>query len=156
MTPGTSIREARAEDLDAICEIERKAFPGPTAYSRRQMRYLLLKAHGSSRVALHDGAVRGYAIVLHRSGSGTSGLESIAVHPGWRGRGIGAALLASAEGLCRCRGDHVLRVEVSEGNGAAIRMYSEAGYRSVERLVDFYLYEHHGTRHAIRMDKVLS
>jgi GNAT superfamily N-acetyltransferase len=51
------------------------------------------------------------------------------VRPGWRGRGVGAALLRAAVDAARARpGIEVLRLTVTEGNGFALRLYRSAGF----------------------------
>jgi ribosomal protein S18 acetylase RimI-like enzyme len=54
---------------------------------------------------------------------------SIAVDPGWRGRGIGALLLARAEAEARQRGFERMNLTVHADNIAAIRLYERCGWR---------------------------
>jgi len=55
-------------------------------------------------------------------------LEDAFVLPEWRNRGIGTALLASAERATADRGDRGLSLAVSVGNAAARRLYARLGY----------------------------
>lgn len=60
------------------------------------------------------------------------------VDRGWRGRGVGSALLAAAAGWARDRGLHKLCLEVFAHNAAAIAAYRKAGYAEEGRRVAQY------------------
>jgi ribosomal protein S18 acetylase RimI-like enzyme len=47
---------------------------------------------------------------------------------GWRGRGVGSALLAAAIGWARSHGLHKLSLEVFAHNTAAITLYRKRGF----------------------------
>jgi len=55
-------------------------------------------------------------------------VHDLAVAPGWRGRGIGRALLAAVAAEARSRGACKVTLEVLEGNAAARRVYERAGF----------------------------
>lgn len=55
-------------------------------------------------------------------------IHDIAVHAGHRGRGVGAALLAAAEGAARARGCCKLTLEVLSNNRPALAAYARAGF----------------------------
>jgi ribosomal protein S18 acetylase RimI-like enzyme len=56
-------------------------------------------------------------------------IESLAVLPSHRGRGIGTQLLAGLERELRAIGVRDLIIGVLPGNEAAIRLYQRHGYR---------------------------
>ncbi|TIS81117.1 MAG: GNAT family N-acetyltransferase, partial [Mesorhizobium sp.] len=89
-------------------------------------------------VAEIDGRVGGYAIVLFRKGSGVARLYSIAVGPFFGGLGIGRQLLSAAEEAAFEHGRMMLRLEVREDNGRAIRIYEQGGYRKIGREPGYY------------------
>ncbi len=149
------IRLANCDDLDAIMEIEQKCFPGSTAYSRRQLAYLLLHANSASFVESYGGVIRGFVIVTYRQGSSTGNIETLDVDPAYTKLGIGLKLLTFAEDDMRKQGKHWSQLEVSEGNKVALRLYKKVGYAAKERLKGYYRYEHGGTRDAMRMVKAL-
>lgn len=60
------------------------------------------------------------------------------VRQGWRGRGIGSALLAAAEDLARDLGLHKLSLEVFAHNDAAIALYRKCGFIEEGRRVRQY------------------
>ena len=150
------IREANRDDLDAITAIEMECFGDSLSYSRKQLRYLLTKAHSLCLVEEEDG-VRGFIIVLFRHGDSVAAIETLDVRPSERGKGIGVRLLQAAEEQVRQHpGIRRIRLEVSTGNETALALYRKAGYRVTGRLEDFYGYDHHGSRDAYRMVKDLA
>lgn len=149
------IRPATDNDLDAISEIEQKCFPGPIAYSKRQLAYLILRANSASFVESCGDVIRGFVIVTFRRRSLTGHIETIDVNPAYAKLGIGLRLLTSAEEDMRKRGKRWSLLEVSEGNKVALKLYKKAGYTLKERVKRYYRYEHRGTRDALRMVKAL-
>lgn len=149
------IRPTSGNDLDAISEIEQKCFPGPIAYSKRQLAYLLLRANSASFVESCGSVIRGFVIVTYRRGSLTGHIETIDVDPTYTKLGIGLRLLTFAEEDMRKRGKRWSQLEVSEGNKVALKLYKKAGYTLKERVKRYYRYEHRGTRDAMRMVKAL-
>ena len=77
-------------------------------------------------------------MVLLRSYSRRARLYSLAVTAGLAGRGIGSALLASAERAAAGSGAHWLTLEVRENNGAARRLYRHAGFAETGRSEAYY------------------
>lgn len=59
-------------------------------------------------------------------------VHDLAVLAGFRGRGIGRALLAAAEERARARGCAKLTLEVREDNARARGLYRERGFRDFE------------------------
>lgn len=53
----------------------------------------------------------------------------LAVDPDWRGRGLGSALMAHAEGLLSERGCPKVNVSVRSDNSQVIGFYADRGYR---------------------------
>ena len=149
------IRPASGNDLDAISKTEQKCFPGPIAYSKRQLAYLLLRANSASFVESCGGVIRGFVIVTYRRRSLTGHIETIDVDPIYSKLGIGLRLLTFAEEDMRKRGKRQSQLEVSEGNKVALKLYKKAGYTLKERVKRYYRYEHRGTRDALRMVKAL-
>ena len=149
------IRKAEAGDVDAIAEMEKENFPGLTAYPKRQLAYLVLKANSTALVETETGALRGFIIVLYRKNSRVAGVETVNVGRCFARQGIGRRLLAAAEDDMKRRGMKFSQLEVSQGNESAISLYRRAGYVSKQKLPCFYRFEHYGTRDAVRMIKTL-
>lgn len=66
------------------------------------------------------GVVRGHAE------DGVGAVERLAVHPGWRGRGIGAALVHALESHLNCSR---YALHTAANSNANIRLYERLGYR---------------------------
>ncbi|MCW4002555.1 MAG: GNAT family N-acetyltransferase [Candidatus Bathyarchaeota archaeon] len=150
------IRKATPNDIDQISAIEKKCFEGPRAYAKRRLAYLALEANSTCLVMTEEGDILGFIIVLYRKGSCIANIETIDVDPQFQKQGIGMSLLVAAEADMKKRGMKISQLEVSERNEAAIKLYQKAGYTAKERLINYYKFEHCGTRHAIRMVKALN
>ena len=59
-------------------------------------------------------------------------IHDLAVHPEWRGRGIGRALIAAGETLARHRGCCKLTLEVLSNNQQALNAYRRAGFEAYQ------------------------
>ena len=140
MQPGPAdlrIRPARRADIDDLVRIEERAFATDRIPRRSFQRFV---ASPSSRllVAMREGTLVGYALVLFRAKAAVARLYSIATAPEASRRGIGTALLAAAERATIARKRTVLRLEVHEKNTTAIKYYRKAGYVMFGRYVDYY------------------
>lgn len=147
------VRPATPLDFQRIVELERVCFEGELAYSRRQLHYLVFSAHSTTLVEEAEGVVRGFVIVLFRTGSSVAGIETVNVDPAFRKKGIGRRLLAAAEKEVRRKGAQRIRLEVSVTNHAAVALYESAGFRKVRVLKNYYHFLHGDSRDAIRMIK---
>jgi RimJ/RimL family protein N-acetyltransferase len=100
------------------------------AEERRYLRILRRDANGAVFVAEDDGRIVGRLAVArdpHPSSAHVAdfGLMVSAAH---RGRGIGRALLAAADGWARSAGVMKLELHVFPHNEAAIALYEKAGF----------------------------
>jgi ribosomal protein S18 acetylase RimI-like enzyme len=145
------IRPAEPADIDPLVDIEKDAFP-TDRIPRRGFRRFLASPSSALIVALREGTVAGYALVLFRANTDVARLYSIAVAPEAGRRGIGAALLAAAEQAAIARECTVLRLEVHEKNAAAIARYRKAGYLVFGRHAAYYA----DRGHALRFEKRLT
>ncbi|MDW8068510.1 MAG: ribosomal protein S18-alanine N-acetyltransferase [Anaerolineae bacterium] len=139
-------RPMREEDIAGVMEIERQSFPFPwpeSAY-RHEIRYgtdslfyvlelppepslapwwvRLLRRRGPTRPP-----VIGY--VGMRLLPGEAHITTIAIHPQWRGRGLGKYILLKA--IERAARYHArwITLEVRASNQVAQRLYTEVGFR---------------------------
>ena len=143
-------RAAESRDLDALLAIENAVFDSDRI-SRRSFRHFLTSPHAILRLAEDAAGIAGYYLVLSRRGTAAARLYSLAVGPGRRRAGLGAALLADAETAAYEADRALLRLEVGAGNAAARALYKRAGYREVARLPGYYEDGDDG----IRMEKPL-
>ena len=151
-----AVREAVPADLDHIVMVEEACFPGPKAYSRRQLKYLLERANSTCLVETDGKTLRGFVIILYRKRAKIAGIETLNVDPAFRGKGIASRLLRAAEEDMKRWGRQRSRLEVAEGNLPAKRLYHKIGYRVIKRLDNYYQFAPYGSRTALRMVKNLS
>ena len=150
MTPGVSVREARAGDEPALVAVDAAAWTSrsgfPSVSDPRATTFFTESAGPADHlVAVHGGVVVGYV----RLGSPTPLPESrhvmsingLAVAPGARGLGAGRALLEAAERRAREQGRRKLSLRVFGGNAPARRLYERAGFRVEGVLVGEFLIE---------------
>lgn len=125
----------REEDLDQVLTIEETSFSSP--WSRKSFEAELKKEFGISLVVLDDNRIVGYLVEwlvadeIH--------IANIAVHPGWRQRGIGERLMQevirNSSGFCW------IRLEVRRSNKAARELYAKLGFREVGVRRNYYVQE---------------
>jgi len=151
-----TIRQVNYSDLDKIVEIERKCFDANTAYTRKQLKYLITRANSRCFAEEKGEILRGFIIVLYRQGTGVAGIETLNVDPAFHGLGIGKRLLGAAEEDIYFLDVRRIRLEVSAMNLVAINIYEKSGFRKTAILKNYYNFEHHGTCDAFRMVKQLT
>lgn len=133
--PGVRIRPAERDDLDAIRDIEVRAFGDP--WSRDSFASLLHERLVLFAVAVDDAQrVAGYVVAWFVAGEGEIG--NVAVDPALRGRGIGRQLLEHAIVDARRRGVGQIYLEVRESNAAARRLYEQRGFSAIGRRRRYY------------------
>jgi L-amino acid N-acyltransferase YncA len=127
-----AVRPASVDDAEAIAKLfaavaeERDgiATEPPVDIDERAAQFA--RSVASSVVAVADRQIIGMLHVeVSRHGFGEIGML---VDRGWRGRGVGSALMQAAIGLAREHGLHKLSLEVFERNAAAIALYSKSGF----------------------------
>lgn len=134
-------------DLDATAELFRASYPvsdpgRPFAHNSRPaewQRYVadLVLGQGCGRfrpslsIAVPGaGGTLDAAAVVTDLGAGTAHLAQLAVRPGLRGAGLGAAMLASLSASCQAAGFSRLSLLVGASNTTARRLYARAGFMS--------------------------
>ena len=132
------------EALDQVMAVMQAAFDPEfgEAWTRRQVQealampntYLLLAGPDGGEVT-GEGVATGFA--LSRGAAGEEELLLLAVHPDWRGRGIGRALLDRFVAAAAQRGADRLFLEMREGNFAE-ELYRSNGFREVGRRRNYY------------------
>ncbi|HEU4630781.1 MAG TPA: ribosomal protein S18-alanine N-acetyltransferase [Gemmatimonadaceae bacterium] len=142
--PGAPVvRPAAVADLAAIAAIERASFAD--AWSRPAFAALLGRREVYFVVAVppaSDGSpgaaepVLGYAVAWFVVGEGE--VANIAVHPEWRGQGIGAALLDDVLAAAALHDVTAVFLEVRESNEPARSLYTSRGFRQVGRRRNYY------------------
>ena len=128
------VRDAQSGDLKAILEIERLSFSDP--WSARMFRPHLYNRAYPFLVAEEQRTVVGFAVA--QTVVSEAELLDIAVHPGARGRGVGATLLEALMAQCAVQGAVTMTLEVRESNGAARALYNRYGFDQVGRRRRYY------------------
>lgn len=139
-------------DLDSTADLLRASYPpedalrpfAPQGRPAEWRQYVgdLVMGQGCGRfraslsVALpgDDGRLDAVALVTD-IGERSAHLAQLAVRPGLRGAGLGAALLTAVEGQCAASGYERLTLLVGDGNRRASRLYRRAGYLEQARFV---------------------
>lgn len=132
MMPG--IRAATANDLDAICGIERASFGDP--WSRKSFADSLSHAFVRVHVLEEDDQLMGYAVVWV-SGDECE-LANLAIDPARRRAGLGARLLEAVLQQARDEGLLVMFLEVRDSNTAARHLYEAHQFHEVGRRPRYY------------------
>jgi RimJ/RimL family protein N-acetyltransferase len=156
--PAVTVREATLADVDALVDILVEVAgegrwigteaPVDTERRRRRMVEDVERADAIVLAAEVDGAPVG-ELGLHLARYGVADL-GMAVAAGWRGRGVGAALLAEAVERARAAGAHKIALQVWPHNAAAIALYERFGF---ER--EGYLRRHYRRRSGELWDAIV-
>ena len=142
------------EDIDQVIEIEKVAFSAP--WSARAYRYEITQ-NDHSRMLVIRPALRPTSLLAHVRRMlglvkpapvlGYAGLWllvdeahicTIAVHPQWRGQGLGELLLASLLAQGKLLGACRATLEVRVSNSSALELYLKYGFQIVSRRKHYY------------------
>ena len=156
--PPVTVRPATLEDVDAtvamLVEVAGEgrwiATEAPVDVERRRHR-MVEDIEGEDAVILvaeAAGQVVG-ELGLHLARYGVAEL-GMAVAAGWRGRGVGSALLAEAVDRARKAGAHKVALQVWPHNAAAIALYERFGFQR-----EGYLTRHYRRRSGELWDAVI-
>jgi ribosomal-protein-alanine acetyltransferase len=135
------LRRADVDDLDAVMAIETSVFV-TDAWSRSGMRHELASRDGYYLVATpeaDDTVVEGYAGLLSLPGAPDADVQTIAVVPGARGRGLGRTLLTQLVAEARRRGAREVFLEVRADNPGAQHLYETAGFEAIAVRPRYYM-----------------
>lgn len=133
------VRAARPSDAEAWHALQRgiyaegTAFIGDGAASAAALAARLRgldPGEGHVALAVARGEPIGW-VELHRGGSrrlAHVAVLTVAVAPGWRGRGVGTALMEAARHWAVARRLRKLQLHVRAGNAGAIALYRRLGY----------------------------
>jgi len=152
------VRPATAGDVDALVELyaavaaEGRWIAGevPVDRDRRRARWaeMLERSDAATFVADAAGQLVGQlGIELARYGVADLGML---VAEGWRGRGVGSALMEAAIGWARDAGAHKIALQVWPHNQAAIALYEKFGFQR-----EGYLRRHYRRRSGELWDAVV-
>ena len=135
--PHASLRRAAESDLEAIMSLETSIFV-TDAWSPALMRAELSAAHSYYLVAEDDGEVVAYAGLRAVTGATDADIQTIAVAPAARRRGLGRELMVTMIGEAARRGARELFLEVRDDNPNAQRLYDSLGFDAIAVRPHYY------------------
>ena len=147
----SAIRLATTGEIAALVAIENASFPGDRL-DRRRFRYLLTQANSVTFVDVDGAVVRGYILLLLRTGWRGARVYSIATHPDHLGCGVAARLLTAAEHWAAAHGCAEVRLEVRVDNAASLTLFRKRGYVVFGRYGAYY----HDGMDALRLRRMLA
>lgn len=122
------VRAATANDLSAVIALERAVSEAPH-WAERDYNDVLRGTGVRRGLFVVDGedTLDGFAVgkVI---GAGLAELESVAVRPGARRRGVGRALCDAVAAWCLEQGATMLELEVRAGSVGAAALYEDLGF----------------------------
>ncbi|HEY75172.1 MAG TPA: ribosomal protein S18-alanine N-acetyltransferase [Thermoflexia bacterium] len=140
------VRPMEERDIPAVMAIERVSFPAPwpeSAYHYELRygtgsRFFVLQPAGEDRANERGRRLRsvmrrrGISPVLGYAGlrfrSDRAHLSTLAIHPDWRGRGLGSFLLLTVLEEAVQEGAQQITLEVRPSNRVAQRLYAKIGF----------------------------
>lgn len=135
------LRPAEMSDAPALSEIHAGSFAHP--WTAQTFEAMLAERLVHGHVVETSGVI---GFILSRVAADEAEILSVAVHPKWRGGGVGARLLAAnLDALARARVAHVF-LEVEAGNRPAVAIYEAAGFARIGARPGYYRHAD-GTRH---------
>jgi ribosomal-protein-alanine N-acetyltransferase len=120
------LRRLQLRDLNAIEQIEKRAYPTP--WSRSMFASELAKPSSICLGSFDDERLAGYLIVSRYVDAWH--VMNVAVDPDYRRRGIARTLLEELFGLTQDDGRRGYTLEVRVSNAGAIALYERLGFRS--------------------------
>ena len=129
------VREANGQDIDQLLAIEELCYDNP--WPREAFEEEVTQADlGVGIVAEDEGLLVGYLTGMKVANE--FHLHNIAVHPDFRGRGVGRGLIEAAEYFCRENNFDRIVLEVREDNDIARHLYLSMDFEAVGTRKDYY------------------
>jgi ribosomal-protein-alanine N-acetyltransferase len=140
-----SMRPLREDDLDAVMEIELRAYPFP--WTRGIFRDCL-QAGYPGWVMLQHGKIIGYGVLS--VGAEEGHLLNVCIDPKQQSQGYGRVLLRALVKQATDRGATRVFLEVRPSNAAALVLYHSEGFNEIGRRPRYYP-AHNGREDALVM-----
>ncbi len=131
------IRRMKPEDVPQVLEIEKSCFSNP--WSRETFLGEIqngIISHPIVVIERPTDRVVGY-VVYWRVQDDVQ-INNVAVHPDWRGRGIGEALLSSVIEKMRDGSVSFISLEVRCSNTTAMNLYKKLGFEIIGKRKNYY------------------
>ena len=142
--PDIRVEPMGAADLEAVLAIEHASFRTPWSrqaflheLERNRVAGLWVARGGGAREAADATPVVGYLCLW--AVADEVHVTNLAVHPAWRGEGVGRLLLGTLLARHQALGARRAFLEVRPGNAEARRLYEGLGFREVGRRRGYYV-----------------
>lgn len=138
------LRRYQTSDFDALYALDRLCFVVPFRFSRVLLRQVLEQREAVVLVATEvegqSESITGFcaAEIIQESQQASAYLSTLDVHPRFRERGIGRALLKALDAELRKLGVSAVTLHVFQDNHGAIRFYEALGFARVGEERHFY------------------
>jgi len=129
-----SISGARPADAAAISAVHGRSFQ--RGWDEDEIRRLLLDRNVAAQRMTIGSKLVGF--ILSRTAADEAEILSVAIAPGWKGRGFSRQLLDLHMRRLAGIGIRSVYLEVGENNVPACRLYRRAGFREVGRRQGYY------------------
>jgi [ribosomal protein S18]-alanine N-acetyltransferase len=129
-----ALTEASSRDAVAIAALHAASFR--RGWSEQEVEALLLDRHVIAHRAMTARKLAGF--IMSRLVADEAEILSVAVAGARCGRGLARALLNLHLRRLAGLGARAVFLEVDEGNAAAIRLYSRAGFQQISRRTNYY------------------
>lgn len=138
-------------DLPYVCAIERASFPNPW-HEMTFIGEIHNKSISFPYVIVHkiEKKVIGYVIFWHIKEAVQ--ISNIAIHPDFRRKGIGEAIIRQVLAQVKSEGAKSISLEVRPSNFAALNLYKKLGFEIFGIRKDYY---HNPKEHALIMGRRL-
>ena len=133
---GVTVRRVERADLLEVARIEKASFPQPWPFQAFEG---FLDEPGFLVADAHPRVV-GYVVadVVEARGGPVGHVKDVAVHPEWRGQGLGTRLVDRALGVLEARGARRAKLEVRQSNDGAISLYRRFGFEPQHLVSRYY------------------
>lgn len=120
--------------VSQVAELEKICFSNP--WSESSVASELKNSLSLWLVAEEEGRVAGY--IGSQTVCNETDMMNVAVHPGFRRRGIGEALVNALVEDLKAMESHCLTLEVRASNAPAIALYEKLGFSEIGRRKNYY------------------
>jgi len=130
------IRDCGLDDIPGVLAIESVSFDDP--YPESLFVSFLERFPSGFRVAVRNGTLAGYCVILRLGDVHTFVITSLAVHPDFKKSKIATRLLEDASSIARKKGAMRIRLQVAVDNIAAQNLYLKFGFVKTHVIKDYY------------------
>jgi ribosomal-protein-alanine N-acetyltransferase len=132
-TPALRMRAMTEADLDAVWDIERRAYVYPWS---RGILVDCLRVPYECDVLEEEGRIVGYTVMSLAADE--AHLLNLCLDPAVHGRGLGRLMLEHVTAVAEARRARVIYLEVRPSNRRAITLYLRAGFRRIGVRPNYY------------------